>query len=473
MPYLASNQDVQQQEGFKTALMSAAVLFTGAALGAGYLAKSGINLGGGATGKSVAKNLYGGNKIASDALSNIKVRNASDIAEGGMTKYALGKNWLGKDRLYSKNENLLGRFKDNHLNRELRSFNKTLGDYRKGNFGNDIYGKSKLSLYQDLYDKTEAAGFGVTTKDLQKATNNIHNSKQNAAIRKAKNWSADDDVRLSNSIWGGGDYSDVTASQRIDDYFTKDIDDAILDRNAELGKKAMAEREAAEMAAYESKQYSDVLSKQRTSNAQKWNDTGSPILDTPFVNDIKNPVKSPLEGTPITEKSENLRSVFSPKQKLIPKQDLTPMNVRKPQQELDQINDGIQKNFIDGMYNQTGGKPNFATMYGSESPLSASAPSASFATGKPKANTKRGTGHGTASRVAAENNPKKIIRDNTRPGTGESVQQVINRTTNLDNQSSYLARTSDNSKWPMSQKSYEDWYGQLLNQKDSLNAAAI
>ena len=204
MPYLASNQDAAQQDGFKTAMMGAAVLFVGAAVGASYLPKmSGF----GTTKRGVANKLYGRGATGAlgNAVENISVRNAKDIAESGMTQYALGKNWRGKERIYSKNESLLGRMKDNYLNKDVRAFNKTLKQYQKGNFADPMYGKSKMSIYQDLYDRTEAGGIGLTSKDLVEATNNIHGSKQNVAMRKAQGWSNEDDMRLTQALWG--DYS--------------------------------------------------------------------------------------------------------------------------------------------------------------------------------------------------------------------------------------------------------------------------
>lgn len=204
MPYLASNQDARQQEQFKTAMMGAAVVFGAAAIGAGSLSKLAKKTSASFSDTSrpgIAKKLYNNyGKLDDGVISGLNVRNNSDIAEQQMKRYKMGKTITGKDRLYRKDAGLFESFKDNYLNKDVRAFNQTIGDYKKGNFGNDVYGKSKASLYNDLYDRTQKAGIGMNSSELSGLTNDIYKSDAVSKLR-PDGWSMDDDVAFTNQLW--------------------------------------------------------------------------------------------------------------------------------------------------------------------------------------------------------------------------------------------------------------------------------
>lgn len=302
---MASNQDVRQQETFKTALMGAAVLFGGAALGAGAINKlaKNTNLGGGLSSTKIAKKLYGDHSnLDNKIISSFASRSNADIAENQMKRYAVGKSMLGKDRVYRKDASLIDSFKDNYLNKDVKRFNQTIGDYKKGNFGNDVFGKSKGSLYNDLYQQTEKAGVGLNSKELTKLTDNIYNSNDVAKLRPA-NWSLEDDINFTNKIWNdearsgrgysrgkpmahrtSGDMSSVPY------YSKKRAEESATRARAEAGEKAMRERD-----------------NKRIERAQLRQQPGDPLADP----NRKNRILRMQEEKRLANKNEYLKEIPS------------------------------------------------------------------------------------------------------------------------------------------------------------------
>lgn len=206
MPYLASNRDAREQDGFKTGLMLAATIaLVGGTAAAGRAYKN-SNLGKATTPAKVANRLYGknGNQITRGALENINVVRPSDIADSGMHTFRVNTNRHGVSQVIRDDgnfiQNMASRFDPN-----VKAFNKQLRDYAGGK--NELYATSKLTSYQGLMNDAQKYGIGVNSDQVTNMVNRTHATPVNQAIRDKNpanfiNGHTDaNDAMLSSSIW--------------------------------------------------------------------------------------------------------------------------------------------------------------------------------------------------------------------------------------------------------------------------------
>ena len=229
MPYLASNQDVKEQNLWGYALAGAGLVLGAAAIGGAMsqrkLTKSMKQR---YTKGDVVKDLYGKSAkdvyISKEGWDNLGARNFKmenrkvvDQATGetkkvwdfanGTNRYNAGKTLTGKPKMVRTDGNFIQNAWTNYTDKDLRMFNKELKDIYKGKTtgADDIYSKSKLSLYQHLNESSKS--LNTNTKELGKLVDDIYGSKANTKIRNVgmppgQSGGVASDIDITNKVWG-------------------------------------------------------------------------------------------------------------------------------------------------------------------------------------------------------------------------------------------------------------------------------
>lgn len=213
MPYIASNQDVNKQDNWSGLLVAAGVVAGAAAIGGAISGSKGMKAMKQRYDKDdVVKGLYGkkakGIYASKKGWANINARNFKLDEEGkellgNAPRFQAGRSITGKHKMYRTDGNPFQRAYTNWKDKDLRMFNKELRQLQKGsNLGpDDIYSRSKLSLYENLGSKSK--NLNTNTEELTKLTKGVFDSNNVKAVREAHPLAGTfDDMSITNKVWG-------------------------------------------------------------------------------------------------------------------------------------------------------------------------------------------------------------------------------------------------------------------------------